>query len=99
MGWDAYAEPTERLWAHRDGRNGGALDCSSCGEALAEATGMSVYPGGDPVNGVDWSPEMVTQLDKDAAWNDVRGELWAVLSAAAFLRTCATLGLGIRFSY
>lgn len=72
----------------------GGLDVSTCGAALASATGRSVYDEDG------WLPEDVKSLAASAEWPEPIGEMaWAVVSARKFLETCAAHNLGIRFSW
>lgn len=75
----------------------GGLDLSGCGEALADATGCSVY---DPDG---WDAAKVRDLATTTVWPDESTldprQLEHMLCARAFLETCAKLNVSIRFSY
>lgn len=70
----------------------GGLDCSCYGEALAEATGESVY------SEKPWSPKKVKELANEANWSLVEDQA-NVSCAKAFLEACAKANLGICFSW
>jgi predicted trehalose synthase len=108
MGWDAYAmnkrghkktfaEASKRVHEQAGGavdadlENGG-LGCSDCARALADATNANCY-------GHPWTPAQVAEYAARAKWPKriPKEEKWAVLSARAFLETCAAIGSGIRF--
>lgn len=70
------------------------LDVSTCGVALAEATGRSVYDEDG------WSAEDVKSMAETAIWPEPIGDTaWAVVNARKFLETCAAQNLGVRFSW
>lgn len=71
----------------------GALDCSACADAIEVATGQSAW------DTEGWSPERVRALVVEAKWDKCEQEQWAVLSAKAFVETCATMNLGVSFSW
>jgi hypothetical protein len=75
----------------------GGLDCSICAFALQQATGQSCWSE-------DWSAEKVQELAKTAHWPIIDtvkegDDSWAILSAKAFLETCAKLNCSIHFSW
>lgn len=110
MGWDAVANNTrghkrkfkevaQRVQATAGamdmGLSSGWLDCSACAYALQDATGESCW------DAAGWNAKKVKRLASEARWPDsVPDEKkWAVLSARAFLETCAKIGTGIHFSW
>ncbi len=110
MGWDGIADNTrghkrkfkeaaervkEAAGSVDFGLKDGWLDCSCCAHALQDATGADCW------DEHGWSAEKVKQLARSAQWpEDTPDEdKWAVLSAKAFLETCAEIGTGIHFSW
>lgn len=110
MGWDGYANNTRghkrkfKEAAERVRESAGAVDFglqagwlyrSNCAYALQNATGESCW------DEAGWSAKKVKMLAASARWpEDVPDEnKWAVLSAKAFLDTCADIGTGISFSW
>jgi len=111
MGWDAFANNRRDCTEFRaiarivrakagtvdGGLAKGGLDCRDCGRALHKATGRQVYDE----DGWDW--RKVIRLANEATWPtlcDVPREDWSsVLSAKAFLLTCAKLRTGIWFGW
>ena len=73
----------------------GGLDCSSCGDVLAQVGGKPVMQ----LNGCSWSAKEVRRFNKNKYWRDVKGEFWAVLSARYFVKVCAEIGCGIDFCW
>lgn len=73
----------------------GGLDCSACAEMIEKATSETCWTE------TPWPPERVRLLNGDAYWgfDYTEDEAWAYHSAKQFLQTCATLGLGIKFSF
>jgi len=69
----------------------GGLYCSHSMDALEDATGRCGYTS------PKWSAAKVRRLAKSTNWTDVKGPLWAVLSAREFLLTAAKLGASISF--
>ena len=110
MGWDGYAnrsrgnirkfkkaaEAVKSAAGAVDGMlERGALDCSACAMALEAATGASCWDDDG------WDAKKVRRLAASATWPSelATKDAWAVLSAKAFLETCAEIGTGIHFSW
>lgn len=80
------------------GLTDGVLSLSGCRDALAKATGKSVWD--EP-----WTPEQVREYCEKANWNfkptkeDDYSDITYYWNAFIFLETCARLGLSIRFSW
>lgn len=76
----------------------GALDVSTCGHMLQEATGENCW------SETPWSPEFVKKMYREADWDfkidakdtDEKAAYW---SARKFLEVCAKHDLSIRFSW
>lgn len=109
MGWDAFANKTkghikstfrvcskevrEKAGSVDIGLESGWLDCSACARALEAATGASCYDEDG------WSAAKVKRLSQEANFDIDDHDQWALLSAKAFLDSCAKIGTGIHFSW
>lgn len=96
---EAFKAACDEVRMHADmidgGLDAGVLDCSDCRNMLQTAFNgeYSVY--------TDWTPEQLTALNDVANWDFKysKDDAWAYWSARLWLKTCAELGLGARFSY
>jgi hypothetical protein len=73
----------------------GSLDCSTTRKMLEQATDQSAYTY------EGWNVEFVKELNAKANWNFKypKKDLWAYLSAKAFLEICAQENLSIKFTW
>jgi hypothetical protein len=70
----------------------GGLDLNESGQALEQATGMSVW-------GRSWSVTEVKAAYSKADWSRVQTRVFVRESARAFLMTCYSNGLAVKFSH
>lgn len=111
MGWDAWAnkrkqkveefriaarEVKEKAGSVDCLLQAGGLDCRLCAHYLAQATQLQVYCLG-------WQVDTVKIVAAKAKWPKLtaknREDWWAILSAKAFLETCAKIESGIKFDF